>query len=123
MTDDVNVSSRRAVLGAAAAAGAGVGLAVAGAAAAQTSKLSARALNPAAKAVLPDGSALDRKAVLSRLGLDPSTPPDAWLAIVACGSNASALKPGELQSLVDRKVLNLKTLDAASQAKLKAGHP
>jgi hypothetical protein len=57
-------------------------------------------INRQAKAILSGGKIVSREEVLSQLGLNPQTPPDAWLAIVACGSNASALKPGELQELV-----------------------
>ena len=43
------------------------------------------------RAVFPDGSTLNRAQILERLGLNPGTPPDAWLNIIGCGSNASAL--------------------------------
>ena len=48
-------------------------------------------INPNAKAVLPGGINLSRAEILSKLGLNPNTPPDAWLAIISCGSNGSAL--------------------------------
>lgn len=88
------------------AAGA-VAVATAGAAAAQTFKrqhgpalqMGARGLNKGAMAILPDGSLADRAQILNKLGLNPNTPPDAWLAIVSCGSNASALTPQQLESI------------------------
>jgi len=63
------------------------------------------AINPGAKAVMPSGQQLDRKAILSQLGLNPNTPPDAWLAVIGCGSNASALKPGSREELMRRGAL------------------
>jgi hypothetical protein len=62
-------------------------------------------LNPAAKAVLPDGKTLDRKQILATLGLDSNTPADKWLTI-GCGVNASALKPADAKRLIDRKVID-----------------
>lgn len=50
-----------------------------------------------AKAVMPDGSTMSRGQILSALGLNPGTSPTAWLTIVACGSNASALLSRDLQ--------------------------
>jgi len=117
MSDDIKRTSRRQVISAAATGAAG--LAVAGAAVAQPVGIQARTLNTNAKAVMPNGKALDRTAVLSQLGLDPNTPPDAWLTVIGCGSNASALKPGDLQSLVARGVLKANQLDAVSAAKLR----
>ncbi len=58
-----------------------------------------RAINQNARAVMPGGDLADRAEILSRLGFDPSTPPDAWLAIVACGSNASALRSNQVRVL------------------------
>ena len=57
-----------------------------------TSKAQSHELNPAAKAVMPGGNELNRAQILQKLGLNPSTPNDAWLAIVGCGSNAAALR-------------------------------
>lgn len=96
--------NRRDVVATAAGAAAVV---AAGAAAAQTFKrqhgatqrMGARGLNKSAKAILPDGSLADRGAILTTLGLNPTTPPDAWLAIINCGSNASALTPQQLESI------------------------
>ncbi len=62
-------------------------------------------INPNAKAVMADGKILDRAAILSQLGLNPATAPDAWLTVVACGGNASALHPGDAQQLINRGVL------------------
>lgn len=81
---------------------------------AQTMKLNAQA-----KAVLPNGDILDRAKVLSQLGLDPTTPPDAWLAIVACGSNASALRPEQLKGLVERGKIDRTMLDKKTLQKLR----
>ena len=100
--------------GGAAALGAAAVTAVPGAADAQNVKL-----NPSAVAVLPSGKELSRGEVLMELGLDPSTPPDAWLAIFGCGSNASALKPDALRTLVDRGMLDRSQLDATALGKLK----
>ncbi|WP_300542521.1 twin-arginine translocation signal domain-containing protein [Maricaulis sp.] len=63
-------------------------------------------INREARAVMPGGDLANREDILARLGLDPSTPPDAWLAIVACGSNASALRPHQLEILDRARVLN-----------------
>lgn len=68
-------------------------------------KLQSLSVNHAAKAIVGSGKALDRAAVLQQLGLDPHAPPDAWLAIVACGSNASALKTQDIATLVSRGTL------------------
>ncbi len=90
-----------------AATGAAVGTTVAATdAAAQSVRI-----NSAAKGVLSDGKLVSRGEVLQQLGLNPNTPPDAWLAIIACGSNASALKAGELKGLVDRGVIKREMLD------------
>ena len=104
----------------AAAATGAAGLAVAGGVAAQPRVTQAQALNPNARAVLPNGSKLNRMEVLRQLGLDPTTPPDAWLAIVACGSNASALRGDQLRGLVSRGTLKATELDAVSRGKLNA---
>lgn len=96
-----------------------VGAAVVAAGATQTAEAQNVRLNPNAKAVLPDGKQVSRGEILSQLGLDPGTSPDAWLAIVACGSNASALKPGALRGLVDRGVIKKNMLDANSLKILK----
>ena len=62
-------------------------------------------LNAAAKSVMPDGSLLGRNEILLKLNLDPSTPPDAWLAIFSCGSNAGALGIRDIRVLMKRGVL------------------
>ena len=62
-------------------------------------------LNPAAKAVLPDGRIIGRRDVLKRLNLDPNTPVDAWLAIIGCGSNASALGLKDAKTLIDKGII------------------
>ena len=84
-------------------------------------KTSTISVNPAAKAVLPNGSTVDRSAVLQQLGLNPATPPDAWLAIFGCGSNASALHPGDLNSLVSKGTINREQLDPHSLNTLRSG--
>jgi hypothetical protein len=62
-------------------------------------------VNPGAKAVLPTAKTLDRSEILAQLGLNPHTSPDAWLALIMCGANASALHPGDAQQLIDKGVL------------------
>lgn len=62
-------------------------------------------VNTAAKAITSGNKMLSRAEILGKLGLDPRTPPEAWLAIVACGSNASALKATEARTLVDANKL------------------
>lgn len=54
--------------------------------------------------VMPDGSLRTRAELMRQLGLNPSTPPDAWLAICGggCGSNASALDMQTRQKLMQR---------------------
>jgi hypothetical protein len=59
-----------------------------------------------ARAVMPDGGMMDRAQILQRLGLNPGTSPTAWLAIVACGSNASALLPNDLQRVSVNRIAN-----------------
>lgn len=80
-------------------------------AAAQVSAGRPRAINPQAKAVMPNGEVLTREQILERLGLDAKTPPDAWLVIVGCGSNAAALGMDRLRQLVRDKKINLQQLD------------
>ncbi|OGK97634.1 MAG: hypothetical protein A3I14_06400 [Candidatus Rokubacteria bacterium RIFCSPLOWO2_02_FULL_73_56] len=53
-----------------------------------------------AKAVLPDGKLASREQLLSQLGLDPSTPPEAWIVLTHCGSNAAALKRPDAERLL-----------------------
>jgi hypothetical protein len=62
-------------------------------------------INPNAKAVLPDGKILGRGEILAKLGLDPQTTPDAWLAIAGCGSNAAALHLADAQQLVNQGII------------------
>lgn len=59
-----------------------------------------------ARAVLPDGRTIGRSDILQSLGLNPNTSPTAWLAVIACGSNASALLPGDLQRVAANRVSN-----------------
>jgi hypothetical protein len=97
-------------------AGATVAGLAAGSLAGEHHRAEAQSLNPAAKAVLPDGSTINREQILEKLGLDPSTRPDAWLTIIGCGSNASALKASDAKILIDRNVIDRKVL---SPVKLK----
>ena len=62
------------------------------------------------RAVMPDGSSLDRAQILAALGLNPNTAPTAWLNIIGCGSNASALLPGDLQRVAIARVSNATTV-------------
>ena len=75
-------------------------------------------INTSAKAILKNGSAISRADVLTRLGLNPTTPPDAWLAIVACGSNASALDVKDASILLRRGTITRRSLDAALLSKV-----
>jgi hypothetical protein len=59
-----------------------------------------------ARAVMPSGEVLDRAQILDRLGLNPNTSPTAWLTIAACGSNASALLPDDLQRVSATRIAN-----------------
>jgi hypothetical protein len=58
-------------------------------------------INTNAKAITSRGAKLSRAQILAQLGLDPKTPPEAWLAVVACGSNASALRVPDANSLLN----------------------
>jgi len=119
MTDKQDKKQRREFLkvtatGAVMAAGAGV-------AGAQPAKSVIMAINPLAKAVLPDGRVADRAGILRQLGLRPDTPADAWLAIVNCGSNASALRPEQLRQVVGRGAVKKEELDPDSLKVLEGG--
>ncbi len=61
-----------------------------------------RAVKLGDRAFLPDGRQYTREDILSRLGLDPTTPPDAWLCVCGCGSNAAALKARDAIKLLDQ---------------------
>lgn len=54
------------------------------------------------RAVMPDGKLRSRAEMMKELGLDPSTPPDAWLSIIGCLVNGSALTPQQRQVLEQR---------------------
>lgn len=69
-------------------------------------------INPAAKALLPTGRALARADILRQLGLNPNTPVDGWLAIVACGANAAALTSQDLKTFLTRGTLTGANLQA-----------
>ena len=75
-------------------------------------------INTAAKAILPGNQEVSREQILSRLGLNPSTAPEAWLAVVGCGSNASALQLGEAQELLASKKLTPAHFDASVLKKI-----
>lgn len=62
------------------------------------------------RAVMPNGSELTRSDILARLGLNPGTSPTAWLNVIGCGSNASALLPGDLQRVAAERVGNAATV-------------
>jgi len=120
-------SQRRKFLKTAGAATVGIGAAGAAMAQAQPqaqpraqTQPQTMAINRSAKAVLPGGKIVDRGQILQQLGLDPTTPPDAWLSISNCGSNASALSPAELKGLVQRGTLKQNELDAHSLQKLRS---
>ena len=72
-------------------------------------------INPQARAILPDGSVVDRAEILRRLGLRPDVPVDSWLVIVQCSSNASALRPQQLREIVARGAVKREELDAESR--------
>lgn len=78
-------------------------------------------INTRAKAVLPDGSKISRKALLKKLGLNPSTPPDAWLAIIACGSNAAAINLKDARKLLNRGMISARTLDSRMLRRIRGG--
>lgn len=56
-------------------------------------------------AVLPDGKRYTRAQLLGKLGLDPKTPPEAWITIT-CGTHAGALKPEDAKRLLDQGKIN-----------------
>lgn len=60
------------------------------------------AANPNAKAIMPDGILKTRAELMAQLGLNPSTSPDAWLAILDCGVNAGALSGIQKDQLMKR---------------------
>ena len=62
-------------------------------------------INPNAKAVLPSGKAVDRRAILSQLGLNPATPADEWLAIIPCGTNSAGLTPLAREQLMKKGLI------------------
>lgn len=57
-------------------------------------------------AVLPDGRLANRAEILKQLNLNPSTAPEAWLNIIGCGSNASALHFRDAEQLVSKGILD-----------------
>lgn len=69
---------------------AGVGLAAGALLGGKSSDVWADGVAP--KAMLPDGKLFTRGELLSKLGLNPNTAPEAWINIVNCGGNAAALE-------------------------------
>src|SRR5690349_9244506 len=69
-----------------------------------------------ARAVMPNGSLLTRGEILNSLGLNPNTAPTAWLNILGCGSNASALLPGDLQRVAVTRLSNASNVLRSVQA-------
>lgn len=61
-------------------------------------------MNPDAKAVMPDGKVRSRAELMQELGLNPNTPSDAWLNIIGCRSNASALTKDQRTMLQQRGI-------------------
>jgi len=80
-----------------------------------------RAINPNAKAVLPNGEVLTREQILERLGLNAKTPPDAWLVIVNCGNNIGALTAEQLRELVRSGKIKAEELDPEVRQRLELG--
>ena len=62
------------------------------------------------RAVMPNGLLLGRGEILATLGLNPNTSPTAWLNVLGCGSNASALLPGDLQRIAVNRLANASTV-------------
>lgn len=60
------------------------------------------AANPNAKALMPDGNLKSRADLMTQLGLNPGTSPDAWLSIIGCGVNAGALTDLQRSQLMKR---------------------
>lgn len=96
---------RREFLKVSAAAAAGLALGSALPAAGQVSKRANVNLNPGARSLMPDGRLLGRVDLLRALNLDPTTPPDAWLTIFSCSSNAGGLLARDARALMERGVL------------------
>ncbi len=44
--------------------------------------------------MLPDGKFYTREELMVKLGLDPTTPPEAWICGAGCGSNMAGLPRG-----------------------------
>jgi len=70
------------------------------------------------RAVLPDGKAYSRAELLGRLGLNPNTPPEAWITIT-CGVNAAGLGSRDAQQLLRAGKLKEQQLSPAQQRELK----
>ena len=78
-------------------------------------------INTNAKAILGTGKAISRAQVLTSLGLNPGTPPEAWLAIIACGSNASALRSVQAGKLLDTGKISASNLHRSVRARITGG--
>ncbi len=75
-------------------------------------------LNNSAKSVMPNGSILSRGEILSALNLDPGASPDAWLAVIGCGSNASALTENDARILVEKGAISKSILSKTQVASI-----
>lgn len=80
-----------------------------------------RAINPNAKAVLPNGEVLTREQILARLGLDPKVAPDGWLVIINCGVNVAALRAEQIRELVRSGKIKVEELDPEVRQRLELG--
>lgn len=76
-------------------------------------------VNTSARAVMPNGKVVSRRDLLQQLGLNPSTPPDAWLVITKCGTNASALNIPDAKRLLQRGTISVRSLDPKILAKVR----
>jgi hypothetical protein len=78
-------------------------------------------INTNAKAITATGARLSRAQILSKLGLNPGTPPEAWLAVIGCGSNASALHRPDADALLKAGKVRSTAFHPTVLAKLKGG--
>lgn len=75
-------------------------------------------VNPAARALMPNGELVDRAQILRQLNLNPNTSPEAWLAIVACGSNKAASPDSAVLEGLKNKTLKLDDLSVGEVRRL-----
>jgi hypothetical protein len=64
------------------------------------------------RAVLPGGREMTRGEILQSLNLNPKTPPEAWLSITSCGSNAAGLNFHDAEALSKMGKLDAQSLEA-----------